>query len=209
MLLVEPLAGEPVGGLSGRPLVRAHHVLGRGVGQLHALPAPAAGPQNRLTVDRLRAAAELIGRARPDAAGQAASLLAALERREEAAGDRVLVHGDLHAKNALVDDGRLALVDLDQAGTGAAAVDLGSALAALRYAAIVGALPVVTANDCARELLKGYSESRALPAASALRWHTSAALLAERACRAVHRVRRPGLERLGSILADAGAVLDG
>ena len=44
--------------------------------------------------------------------------------------------------------------------------------------------------------LSGYAERRPLPTASSLAWHTAAALLAERALRAVNRVNRTALAHL-------------
>jgi len=39
-----------------------------------------------------------------------------------------------------------------------------------------------------------YAAVRPLPSPTSLRWHTAAALLAERAWRAVNRLRLPGLQ---------------
>ena len=45
--------------------------------------------------------------------------------------------------------------------------------------------------------------------ADAVRWHTAAALLVERAQRAVHRVLPASLVRLPSLLAEADRLLTG
>ncbi len=52
-------------------------------------------------------------------------------------------------------------------------------------------------------MLAGYAELAPLPPADSLRWHEAAALLVERALRAVQRVREPELEALGAILGAA------
>ena len=58
-------------------------------------------------------------------------------------------------------------------------------------------------------LLDGYASARELPDRADLDWHVAAALLSERALRAVNRVREDGLAHLGPVLADARAVLRG
>ena len=55
--------------------------------------------------------------------------------------------------------------------------------------------------------LAGYATVAPIPASSALRWYTAAALLMERALRAVNRVRPLGLANLHTILADARDLL--
>jgi Ser/Thr protein kinase RdoA (MazF antagonist) len=136
-----------------------------------------------------RLAAELVAEARPGAAA-------------------VCVHGDVHLKNGLLDGRRVGLIDLDQAGSGAAAADVGSILAGLRYRQLV-------TDERARgeklrsALLEGYATLRELPGEDVLRWHVAAALLAERALRAVNRVRPGGLAHLGAVLNEAHAVLRG
>ena len=44
-----------------------------------------------------------------------------------AGGETVCLHGDVHLKNGLLQGRRIALIDLDQAGAGPPAADLGSA----------------------------------------------------------------------------------
>jgi len=119
-----------------------------------------------------------------------------------------VVHGDVHLKNGLLQGRRIALIDLDQTGLGTAAMDLGSALAGLRYRALVD--DETARGERARSaLLDGYASARELPGRADLDWHIAAALLSERALRAVNRVREDGLAHLGAVLADARAVLRG
>ena len=98
------------------------------------------------------------------------------------------------------------LVDLDQVAGGPAAAELGSAVAGLRYDAVVGALDAGTARSLEHMLLDGYAVTAPLPREQTLRWYTAAALLAERALRAVNRVRPAGLLRLDEILDEARAI---
>jgi Ser/Thr protein kinase RdoA (MazF antagonist) len=148
--------------------------------------------------------------ARAAAEEEAARLAAELAaRRPDDAGAPVALHGDVHPKNGLLlPDGRIALIDLDQCGLGPAAVDLGSLVAGLRYRALIGG-DGVPAAALERALLDGYAARRSLPAPVVLRWHVAAALLSERALRAVNRIRPEGLEHLEDVLRAARAALAG
>lgn len=179
--------------------------LGRALATLHnAIPPPEVRVGlrafGRLHPQRLLRSAELIGWARPELAGQARSLGVGLVRhRPVATDDPVVLHGDCHPKNGLVDGDRLALIDLDQGGLGQPAADLGSVLARLRADRVTDA--------AAHAFLVGYAEIRALPADTTLAWHTAAALLVERAIRAVNRINRPALETLPAVLDDAAGLI--
>jgi Ser/Thr protein kinase RdoA (MazF antagonist) len=206
--MLEPLEGVSLGTLAGRPLVRAHRALGAVLARLHDLPAPAARLR-RFERDEIAEAADLISRACPRARATAVRLARTLERRATSDGDERFVHGDLHPKNVLVARGGVGLIDLDQAGRAPAATDLGGVLAGLRCAVVLGALPAGSAAASGGALLRGYEQFAELPSADALRWYTAAALLVERAARAVHRVRPRALERLAAILDDGHRVLGG
>jgi Ser/Thr protein kinase RdoA (MazF antagonist) len=132
-----------------------------------------------------------------------------LERQGARHGDapRVCLHGDVHPKNGILRGERLTLIDLDQCGTGDAAADLGSLLASLTYGRITSGASRTSTKSLGEAFLSGYESARALPARASLRWHTAAALLAERALRAVNRVRPEGLARLRELLAAAFDVL--
>jgi Ser/Thr protein kinase RdoA (MazF antagonist) len=164
-------------------------------------------PFRRLTRDRLDGAAAAIAAARPDVV----TALIALRRRLGAgpryAGGVVLLHGDCHPKNALDDGARLTLVDLDQAGVGPAAADLGSFLARLRVGTITGAHTPLDERTLTSSFLAGYAEHGVVPCSPALAWHTAAALIGEQAVRAVNRVRPAVLARLATVVAAAEEVL--
>jgi Ser/Thr protein kinase RdoA (MazF antagonist) len=152
------------------------------------------------------AAAELIASVRADVAASARALAREISERLDD-HDSVCLHGDVNFRNALLENGRVVLIDLDQASAGPAAAELGSVLASLRYAAAIGLIRSAAVPDLGSALLSGYSELRTLPAAPALRAHTAAALLAERCLRVVTRVRPEGLRRLPAMLADAREAL--
>jgi hypothetical protein len=97
------------------------------------------------------------------------------------------------------------LIDLDQVCAGPAAADLGGLLAGLAYARCVGELAEADERRLGEAVVAGYADAGTPPAPASLRWHT-AALLAERGLRAVHRVRRHGLRRLDAILEAAEEV---
>ena len=209
MLVVEAIDGRRIDTLRDPELLEAMRRFGAALATLHALPVvPGLPPFTRLDADRQAPAAAVIGRARPDVADAAARLAGDLEAAAPAAGETVCLHGDVHLKNGLVQGRRIALIDLDQVGLGPAAADLGSAMAGIRYHAHV-ADEAARGERLQRALLDGYASLRELPDAHALRWHVAAALLSERALRAVNRVRPDGLARLGAVLADARAALRG
>jgi Ser/Thr protein kinase RdoA (MazF antagonist) len=207
MLIVEAVDGRRIDSLRGPELLRATRQVGAALATLHSLPVPAAlRAFDRLAPERQPRSAELIARARPDVAGAAARLADELFAEPPAADAPVCLHGDVHLKNVLLQHRRVALIDLDQVGVGPAAADVGSALAGLRYHALI-------ADELARgarlqdALLEGYASRRELPDRETLRWHVAAALLTERALRAVNRIRPDVLVRLGEVLTEARTVL--
>jgi aminoglycoside phosphotransferase len=211
MLIVEAVAGRRIDTLDHEQLVDAMRGFGAALAALHDLPIPAGLRRFvRLAPRAQGQAAAIVAVARPDVAITAARLAGELAGRPPAPdGPPVCVHGDVHLKNGLATpDGRVALIDLDQAGCGPAAADLGSAIAGLRYAAIVDG-DADRAMTLEHALLDGYGSRRALPGDAALRWHVAAALLSERALRAVNRIRPDGLAHLAGVLAHARFVLRG
>ena len=190
-LTIEPLRGDRPGDADG------YRAFGAALARLHALQPVDARRFTRLDPDSLSAAARTIACVRPDVAELALALEQALRDAPPGAARLVCLHGDVHAKNVLVHDGGAALVDLDDVAGGDAAADLGSALAGLRYGELVGR----AGRESAQPLLDGYADEAPLPGVDALRWHTAAALLGERALRAVTRLRPAGLEQLDEVLA--------
>jgi Ser/Thr protein kinase RdoA (MazF antagonist) len=181
--------------------------LGAALAALHKLPPPDSLPLfKRLEADRLERAARVIEVARPDLSMLVRRLAGRLCSRPGDAGDLrqpVCLHGDVHPKNALLRGDSLTLIDLDLSGAGTAAADLGSLLAALSYKRLVGLLSPDAGRELADAFLAGYAAMRALPSDTSLRWHTAAALLAERALRAISRIRPEGLQHLEEILVEA------
>ena len=122
-----------------------------------ARPRPPRGTRfGRLDPDRLARAVGAIATARPASGRAAAELLAALlGRHADAAGPPVCLHGDANPRNALLDGDRVSLIDLEDAGAGPAAADLGHVLAGLLCARVAGELtaaaePALGARAAAR-----------------------------------------------------------
>ena len=201
-ILVEAVPGRPVAALGAH----AYDRLGRALARLHALPPPDAARFVRADPDRLERAADLIGSVRDDVAEAAHDLADALRTRAGGEGDSCL-HGDVNFRNALLAGDRVTLIDLDQVARGPAAAELGSVLAALRYARIVELLPDEDVAGLEEAFLAGYAELGRLPADDELRSYTAAALLGERALRVVTRLREVGLARLPRLLDEAHEVL--
>src|SRR4029079_11290401 len=188
--------------------------LGQAIGQLHL--ARVEDPDaigltwfGRLEPARLARSGELVARAVPavsDLATRLAGRLVATHRSDRVP---VMLHGDCHPGNVLVREDAVSLLDLDQSGLGTPAADLGSLLARLRYGALVGEPHADLAETLAAGFLDGYAAVRFLPDDADLRWHTAAALLAERALRAVNRVRPSGLNALDDVLRAGHSLLDG
>jgi tRNA A-37 threonylcarbamoyl transferase component Bud32 len=204
-LLLEPIAGRPIADLDGAERAIAFRRLGAELARLSLLPVSDSLPRfKRVEPDNLREAARIIGLVRPDVARLAVKLAEQLSKSHTALTDStVWLHGDAHPKNGIFHDNGVTLVDMDQAGTGAAAADVGSLLAALRYLRSVGTLSPADERWLASQFLSGYSEESALPERASLRWHMAAALLSERALRAVSRIRPEGLNCMDEILSES------
>lgn len=210
LLVLEAMPGERWGDLPPADLAPALRLLGRAVAAVHAMgpgAVPGLRPFGRLAPPRIAHSAELVAAARPDLAGPLAAVAAALAAGPPPGDPAVALHGDCHPKNALVAGGRLALVDLDQAGTGPAGADVGSLLARLRLAVLVGDAGPTDERRLAAAFLDGYAAVRTPPPVASLAWHTAAALVAEQAMRAVNRVRRRVLPVLDQVVAAAAATL--
>lgn len=111
----------------------------------------------------------------------------------------VCLHGDLHLKNLLVLDGKIALIDLDNMAVGSPLHDLGSLLAMLVYRAVLHGIAPSQQRKMQRAVLAAYQAhtSWKIPHAQ-LRWFLAAGLLSERIYSCITKMK-PG--RLG-ILGD-------
>jgi len=209
-LLLEAINGEPLSRLNQKHRTAGFYRFGSALASLHRVPPPNFVSRfKRLAPEGLEKAARLIARCRPDVAWRisdlAQRLRATYQQAEELPG---LLHGDVHPKNGILANDTLVLIDLDQVGTGPAAADLGSLVGALHYEQCVGHLARQQRIELTESFLSGYGLERQLPTARSLRWHTAAALLEERALRAVTRVRTNGLQHMDLLLETASNILD-
>jgi len=200
MALFTPAPGRPLHQLSRDRLPEAMAALGAGLAVLHRQPTDGFAPFMRLDPSRLGAAAEVLQLARPDLAPLVQSLAQALLLSPPSRGEPVLLHGDLHPKNVLVHDAGISLVDLDQAGSGPAAAELGGMLARLWCPRPGDEITDDTAATAADAFLASYGSA---PGHRDLHWYAAAALLVERAARAVHRVDVRTLSVLEQVLVTA------
>lgn len=210
LLLLEALPGVSLSALRPVDRERAYFRLGEALKKLHNITPPSSAPSaTRMTPDGLTQAVATIARVRPEVGDLARQLTHKLiaHRDQFSESEPVLLHGDLHPKNVLVADERLFLLDLDQAATGAAAFDVGGVIAGLYFEACVGLVTPTQLSSLISAFLTGYSLAR--ESQRSLRWYIAAALLEERALRAVTRIRFGGLQKLLEILTTAETVLDG
>lgn len=206
LLLLEPVAGVSLSAIRSAQRENAFIRLGKALRKLHGINLPAKAQRStRLTPDALTQATATISQARPDVADLAERLSTKLIAQYEV-GKPVFLHGDVHPKNILLNDDQLFLLDLDQAATGPAEVDLGSVIAGLYCDACTGTRTPREASLTKHALLAGYGAPQN---SHTLRWHVAAALLQERALRSVTRVRAATLQKLPELLATAEAVLNG
>jgi aminoglycoside phosphotransferase len=209
LLLFEPIAGDRLADTSVADRSPGLSRLGSALARLHAVPL-AAGPRfARFDLDRLTQAATDLGLVRPDVGPLAGALATWIGER--LAADKtppVLLHADVHLKNAILTDTRIALVDLEDVAIGPAAADVASLLAQLRYQRHLGLISSEQERQHGDAFLAGYAAVRPVPAPTTLAWYTAAALLVERALGAVHGLRSEGLHHLDELLADATTLVN-
>jgi aminoglycoside phosphotransferase (APT) family kinase protein len=141
---------------------------------------------------RLDEAAAVIAAAAPDQRDSILSLIDRLQalRPHLEARPAVALHGDLHLQNFIVTAQGTGLIDLDTLAAGDPVEDLASFAAALYGAGLAGGVPeddtrrYVANFIAAYELCGGWQ----IPPRD-LNWHIAAALITERALRAVTRMK--------------------
>jgi Ser/Thr protein kinase RdoA (MazF antagonist) len=209
LLLLEPISGDRLADHAVADRARGLLRLGSALARFHAVPS-AIGPRfARFDLDRLAQAATDLALVRPDVGLLAEALATRIaERLATEATPAVLLHGDVHLKNAILTDRRVALVDLEDVAIGPAAADVASLLAQLRYQRHVGLISSAQERQDSDAFLAGYASVRTVPAPTTLAWYTAAALLVERALGAVHGLRSEGLQHLDALLADAATLVN-
>lgn len=208
VLVLEPLPGRGLDALRTAELGPALHALGAALARLHRIRPLPPRRFDRHAAERLAHAAETLGRIRPDCLLPADGLVTRLLKRgSDGDGVPVHLHGDANLRNALLDGGRVGLVDLEDAAAGPAAADLGFVLAGLLAANAQQRLADGARDALAAALLDGYRGAGPVPPAHALRWHAAASVLARVALPAVGRVRPGALASLEPLLRAAGELV--
>jgi aminoglycoside phosphotransferase (APT) family kinase protein len=208
IVVLEPMRGRTWTHLPAdiQPVAMRH--LGQALANVHGLPTDfGRGPFQRYRMERVLNSADLVAIARTDVEAAAKRLRDKLAEGPPPKATVVCLHGDVHANNVLFHGDEVHIIDFDQGGSGAASADIGSMLASLMTARLID--PLESTEGLATAFLEGYTKVRALPSAPELRWYTGAALVAERAIRAVNRVNLPVLAILPELLKMAEAVLAG
>lgn len=209
-LIIEAVGGVNISELSAKARFAAIKKLGENLALVHTYPPPKNSRKfGRFELASLKRSASVIGAVRPDVNKLLERLIAALCSFQPASKENVFLHGDVHTKNVLVDGGELCLIDFDQAGLGSRAADIGSFLALTRYSRITEAITDHEEKMQVSKFLNGYSGIAGMPEMSILRWHIAAGLLAERALRAVNRIRPEALAKLKEILEEAIEIVEG
>jgi aminoglycoside phosphotransferase (APT) family kinase protein len=171
--------------------------LGRAVARLHTVSVGACTTGTIDDAASLARASTTLRAALPHLASRLDGLVPRIQAALASDASRVLLHGDLHPGNVLLDGRRTTLIDFDAAVGGRRTADLGSFIAALRVQALHAG---IEANDArarptrdavgrfvaAYERAAGATIDRALLDAA-----TAHALVTERAYRAVTRMK-PG-----------------
>jgi Ser/Thr protein kinase RdoA (MazF antagonist) len=207
-LVVEPMIGRSMRQLEGADLLTGLHAYGAALATLHSLPVVDMPVNPRTPLERLRRKAPSIGRVWPDVESLTSELVGELSARwGEAAGVPVLVHGDTNENNALLHAGRVGLIDFDRASLGSAGSDIGNFVALLRYFRSLALITAAAQRIRENAFLSGYASVRTPPDRSSLHVHIAIGL-AERAFRAVTRIRRKALPLVPSLLSEANALLE-
>ena len=208
IVVLEPMRGRTWTQMPAEVQPVAMRQLGAALANIHGLPSDLGqGPFQRYRQERVLNSADLVAVARPDVADAVRALRGRLAGAPRPLGETVCLHGDVHANNVLFDGDMVHMIDLDQGGAGDAAADIGSVLATLLTAQLLR--PDTAVDGLGRAVLDGYGAVRAIPDDGRLRWYTAAALMVERAIRAVNRVNGPVLAVLPELIDAADALLTG
>ena len=182
--------------------------MGRALAHLHGLPLQGLPDYDRCTAASRRAAADLVISALPRVRDVVDALALELDRRECATATCGCLHGDVHPKNALADGVGVGLIDVEEMAWGPRAADLGSVLARLCSARVLQLESPERVHRAAMALLEGYASVSPVPELSELRWYFAAAMLVERAQRAVTRLNELALARLDRLVGEGLRLLD-
>ena len=140
--------------------------------------------------EELAAARLLVGETYPEHAERCASLAGALLASAPAsAGPRATVHGSFKLGHLFAGERGLTFIDLDGAGAGDAAYDLGCWLAHLHRSSAVGRLNASTVERAGKSFIESYARTARAPVGAELvAWSTAAHLVAGAVTKSVKRM---------------------
>jgi Ser/Thr protein kinase RdoA (MazF antagonist) len=189
--------------------------VGESLAALHATKVPVLRNAMSILYQQPRVAAELLGKVEP----AWKPLLVRLAGLLEVGGKRierepaVTLHGDLHPRNILINEGRLAFIDLDSVRFGPAVLELGAWVADAIYRATLDGVTQDIAAPSWRAFLAAYTKASAyIVNEPLLAWSTAHNLLCQRAYRCVSNLKPgrfevvPQLLALADVIASAGTV---
>ncbi len=208
VLYLGAMPGRRIADLPACSLPHALSALGRAAAALHGceMPTGLLPDGQALWEEQIDSAVRLIARARPDVSVEAAALARELQASRPDDDPNVPLHGDLHLKNALIDRGRVSLIDLDQMVAGPAVMDMAAVVASLIADGLTGRAPTHAVRASVQSFADGYRSVRRF-APGPLAWHVGTALLVQRGARAITRIRHESLAQLSDIIAVARQVI--
>lgn len=178
---------------------------GAAVAELHRLKLPGLTLRNAVNpLSKLAEAENLLARAVPACQSNLYSLV---RRLREAAGKieplpAAILHGDLHLKNFLATGGNVALIDWDNVCQGDQLQEVGSFIASLHYCELLKEPAAQPPEQLIHSFVAAYRANVDWEfSASALDWHTAAALIYERAYRHVIRLNADASVVVESLIA--------
>ncbi len=178
---------------------------GSAVAELHGTTISSAPPVTASEiVSKLEMSADLLYSIRPSCRDELRTLIEKLIGVSEriGTGSIATLHGDLHLKNLLVTNGRIALLDLDNLSLGDPLLDLGSFVASLHYRGVIEGKPLNVIESVSQRFVQAYRAHAAWEVSEwELDWHIAAALIYERAYRCVTRLKVDRIEVLDEIVA--------
>jgi aminoglycoside phosphotransferase (APT) family kinase protein len=208
IIVLEPMPGRVWTQLPLEVQPQLMRQFGAALANIHGLPTDfGRGPFQRYRLERVLNSADLVALARTDVADAVRHLRDNLAGGPPPPGEIVCLHGDVHANNVLFHGNQVHMIDFDQGGSGVASADIGSMLASLLTSQLVA--PGAAVHGLGATFLAGYRSVRALPSEAELRWYTAAAVVAERAIRAVNRVNHLTLAVLPELFEVAEDILAG
>jgi hypothetical protein len=182
----------------------------RSIGTLHQTPISGAHTvTSKDLVLNLKSVASILIRRRPSCGATLLPIVNRLVTQADAipAHPVATLHGDLHLKNFLVDDGLVTLIDLDNACTGSPYLDLGSLIAGLYTYSLLHQHSKETVPRLVEAFLQTYGAQ--IPwtiSRDIIDWHTAVALITERAYRCVTRLKGGRPAMVQELIAMAGSL---